>query len=153
MRTELIHPLLVHFPIALLFTGIVLRLLSFFLRHSHAYRSVRTTAWTVLAIGVCMAWLTILAGEFAAGIVYSKLCVREVLENHSMLAYTATILFSAALLLDWGKNLCKASRFAMAVSTVSAFLFLGATIILAFVGFLGGSLVYDQGAAVEKVCK
>ncbi|MBS3904846.1 MAG: hypothetical protein KGZ39_05935 [Simkania sp.] len=154
MRMELIHPMLVHFPLALLFVGVCLKTLSFPLRASRSYRYLRVTSWILLALGVCFAWLAILAGETAAAVVQTTLREPTILQDHSLVAYTTAYLFTIALLLDWvktwGIQRFFSPRFATALTVVDSFIFLAAFIILIITAFLGGSLVYDQGAAVEK---
>jgi len=155
-RPELIHPMIIHFPIALLFTGVGIKVVAFFLRHKPYSRILTITAWIVLALGCLSALAALLAGELAASIVQKNLCMPEMLSFHSTCAYTAAILFTLALLLDWGKAWGKAhglsSKTYKILVTVNFILFLAATLTLSAVGGLGASLVYDQGAAVEKRC-
>ncbi len=157
MRIELIHPMLVHFPLALLLIGAALRFIFFFAGRKRFARYILVSSWILLFLGVCFAWITAIAGEFAEDIVSGKLCNPEVLENHMHLAYTAASLFSIALILDWGKQLAKKlhypSNLIKLLTIVYFLLYLSAVIILIFVGKFGGNLVYDQGAAVENRCK
>lgn len=148
MRIELIHPLLVHFPLALLIVGTILRAIAGF------YQKIfLTAAWLVLAIGVCFAWIAILAGEYAADIVAPNLCDESILDLHSTLAYTAAYLFTGALLLDWIKALWAKGALHKVLTVVSFILFLAGFVDLIMVGGLGGKMVYEQGAAVEKCCR
>ncbi len=145
MRIELIHPLLVHFPIALLTIGTFLRILAVFFRERLLF-----TSWVVLGLGVCFAWLTILAGELAADVVEKHLCNQSNLEFHSTYAYNAAFLFTATVLLDWVNGLWYEKR---SLFNICTFIFLVCAALLGYVGYLGGDLVYEQGAAVEKCCK
>ena len=147
MRLELLHPAFVHFPIALLLVGSALRLLAFFIQK----RSLLITAWTVLGIGVCFAWITVGLGQLANFIVKGNLCNLDVLDDHSGFAYTTAYIFTGTVLLDW----IRAKWFSMnkVLSCICFFLYIAAPLFLAYTGYLGGSLVYDQGAAVEKCCR
>ncbi len=155
MRIELLHPLVVHFPIALLLVGVLLRCIALFLKRSELYPYVMVSSWIILGIGVCCAWLAVLAGEFAADVVGKNLCQPNILQDHKKLAYTAAILFTCALLLDWGKMWGKnyfSPLFNKVIGVTRFVLFLVATVILLSAAYFGGSLVYEQGAAVEKRC-
>jgi uncharacterized membrane protein len=148
MRIELIHPLLVHFPLALLTIGVCLRALAFFYQRHFLFMS-----WIILGIGVCFAWMAILAGEFAADIVGKNLCEDKILDLHSTLAYTAAFLFTSGLLLDWAKAIWARGVIHKYLTIICFLLFLGAASILVYVGYLGATMVYEQGAAVQKCCK
>ncbi len=175
MRPELFHPILVHFPIALLLTGAALRAVTFFMRKKKLHRTLLVASWIVLGIGVVFAWASVLAGEVADGVVGPTLCDRMVLSNHSTFAYCSAYLFSAALFIDWGRawmekrsitamliadleRALKRKRLRNAwlhklVTIVNSLLYLAGAICLVWAGFLGGSLVYEQGAATESICK
>ncbi len=155
MRIELIHPMIVHFPLALLFTGVGFKVVSFFLRDTSFYRYVEVASWMVLSLGVCFAWLAILSGEFAYDIEKKNLCKEDVLNKHAFLAYTTAFLFTAALLLDFGRAWMKKMRLFSnkVVFVINFLLFLSGTIFLIFTGAFGGILVFEQGAAVERCCK
>lgn len=153
MRLELIHPLLVHFPLALLLTGAILRLAHFFLRKGKFARVILFSSWTLLFVGVCFAWIAIAAGEIAEGIVGSGLCKPDILERHCNLGYTAASLFSISLLIDLIKSWGRILFFKRSIlSWVMAVLYISASVILILTGGYGANLVYEQGAAVKKSC-
>jgi uncharacterized membrane protein len=152
MRIELIHPMLVHFPIALLLIGAGLKAAAYLFRRSQFYAILLITARLILTIGVCFAWLAALAGGFAADIVEKTLCRPEFLDEHSTLAITAASLFTAGIVVEWARALKKSYRFRKLLVIASSLLFFVGAIVLVFTASLGGSLVYDQGAAVEKKC-
>ena len=155
MRIELIHPMIVHFPLALLFTGVGFKVVGFFLRNRRVYRYVKAASWMVLSLGVCFAWLAILSGELAHHIEEKHLCEAAVLDQHALFAYTTAFLFTAALLLDLGGAWRKTTHLFSnkAVAAIKFFLFLSGTLLLIFTGVFGGILVFEQGVAVEKCCK
>lgn len=148
MRTELFHPILVHFPLALLLVGSILRLAHFFLRKKLSLY----IAWSFLVIGVCFSWLAIMTGEIAEDIVRSTLCKPIILDYHMNLAYFAASFYTTAVFIDCGRFLIKRLQNSQILLWIMSLLYISATAILIIVGFLGGSLVFDQGAAVKKVC-
>lgn len=152
MRIELIHPLIVHFPIALLLIGSAFRLLHFFLRKNQFEKVSLWISWILLFLGVCSAWLAIIAGEIAGDIVSHSLCKPDILEHHQDFAYTTAILYSSALLVDWGKHWIKNPSFRIFIILVVSLTYCISAIFLILTGGFGADLVFKQGAAVERVC-
>ncbi len=152
MRAELFHPLLVHFPIALLVVASVVRLVHGIFRNNRFAQTILVFSWILLFLGVVSAWLAILAGEVAESIVRATLCQPDVLDHHQQLAYTTAIIFSCALVADIGLFWLKPSMLKSLLAAVLLVLYLSGAVSLVFTGSFGGSLVYDQGAAVEKKC-
>lgn len=110
------------------------------------------SSWILLFLGVCTAWLAVLAGEFAEDIVRDGLCKPEIVEDHKDLAYTTAILFTFALICDFGRNWIKNRGLALSISIIVPVLYLVGAVILVLTGGYGGDLVYEQGAAVQKIC-
>lgn len=148
MRIELLHPMLVHFPIALLLAGTGMRLAAYWMRASRWFTHLRFAAWAMLLLGAVFAVLAIIGGELAADVVEKSLCVPAVLELHETLAFSAALCFVAAMSADFYWS-WKQTRF---FGVFSAIFYGAAVVLLAATGYFGASLVYEQGAAVHK-CK
>ena len=150
-RTELWHPMLVHFPIVLLLGAAVLRSLTPLLSENNASFFKRASR-LCLVIGVITAWITVYTGSLADSIVVRELCDPTVLERHENGGYTIAVLFSIAAVLDLGvirflpeqKQLVKK----FTEWTVIVLLLAGSGYV-AYTAHLGASLVYQQGAAVH----
>ncbi len=154
MKIELIHPLIVHFPIALLSTGTVLRFAAFWADKKHKYTFLRPASLLILAIGVVFAWIAVLAGSLAAEVIAPTLQDISVLNHHAKHGFQTAVFFSLALALDafrifivkqkgpsfWKKMLC----------LLLCILYFFGCKNLVVTGMLGASLVYEQGAAVME---
>lgn len=145
-RTEVFHPLSVHFPIALLIVGFLFKLIAL---------KFKSEIWSgggtvLLVLGTLGAWIAIYTGNLADGIVSRKICDPTVLKDHENFAYTATWFFTGALAMDLFKYV-KKSFFAhqqKIIRTLTILLMFVGTLFLIYVGHLGATLVYQQGAGV-----
>ena len=153
MRAELFHPMVIHFPLVLLLTGVVLRFIHPFVKKTKFGTHVLYAALILLGLGVCSAWVAIAAGEVAEPIVRPKLCRPEHLDSHMHLAYVAAYLFSIGFVLDvvaiWKKRHGSLRKILLCLT---ALCYIAASVILIFTGDYGAGLVYSQGAAVENIC-
>lgn len=138
-----IHPLLVHFPIALLTAFFAVDVVATLANKSH-WRSI---ASSLLYLGTVAAGLTVLAGMSAANSIAHGEAVHEIMERHEHIGLF--VLGLAALLSAW--------RLASGVSLSGAangfFLLLSAILCgLLLVGAdLGGLMVYRYGVSVLPV--
>lgn len=136
----LLHPMLVHFPIALLFASAALDALGFLLRRP----SLTRAGFFTLALGTAGAGVAALTGpDHAQG----DAAVQSLLTSHQSFALI-TVALAVALMLV---------RFA-AVGGLSggpALAYLGATVLLlvslSLTGYFGGELTYHQGIGVTVV--
>lgn len=127
----LIHPLVVHFPIALWLTG------SFFdmLAWRRAAPAFRNFAYWLVGLGILTAavsiifgWVDLVAAE--RGGVGTGVLIRH--QTHSLVAYVATAVYAANFFWRWRTD----NRAATGVIVLSL---LGAALI-AVTGFLGGEV-------------
>ena len=143
-RTEVFHPLSVHFPIALLAAAFIFKLVS--LRYR---REVWDLGGTILlVVGVVGLWIAVYTGNLADGIVSRKLCDPTILKEHENMAWLAGWIFSAGLAID----LVRMIKFPFFKKTfillLVVFTLLGGTAVLSYTGHLGATLVYQQAAGV-----
>lgn len=145
-RVELLHPLVVHFAVALLVVAAVLRLClwqPFLLACSRL----------LTAVGVVFAWASYLTGTWAEEEVNSVLCDPTMTHLHGDYALYTSWIFSVVALFDllfflkarfpslgwsaapWLRHLL------LAASSCGALL-------MGYVGHLGATLTYQQGAGV-----
>lgn len=160
-----LHPIIVHFPIALLIVGVLLDFLALFLRRAHL---VAAATW-------CLGFGTIglLAAELSGQLIedqVNRALAGDLLSMHKTFALLTVITFVTlfVLRLFWfspriltflspaipvAQRMGKSLRLRMAALGGNARLFVGlylllsvgGLVLLAITGYLGGSMVYDHG--------
>jgi uncharacterized membrane protein len=136
-----IHPMVVHFPIALLMASVLFDLAARRWRHG----SFREAGFYTLILGVLGAILAVLTGAIEEEAAEEVGIPESVLEIHETLGYTTLALFGALLVVRL------AARLGWMRERSALYLTLGllGVVILSATGFYGGSLVYDFGAGVS----
>ncbi|TDN87264.1 putative membrane protein [Salegentibacter sp. 24] len=145
-RTEVFHPLSVHFPIALLLVAFLFKLVAL----GYPKEVWKQGGTILLVLGTIGIWIAIYTGNLADGIVSRKICDPTVLKDHQNMAYVTAWLYTASLLLDLLK-FSKLRIFKTKVKFLSYICILTLAIgsgYLMYVGHLGARLVYQQGAGV-----
>ena len=143
-RTEVFHPLSVHFPIVLLLMATVFKLIGLWsskITWDHGGR-------LMLLLGVIGVWISIYTGDLADGIVSRQLCDPTVLKEHENLAYTTAWIFSIALVIELLMRYIDIIKTKI-TSIFLVLLMIAGTGILMYVGHLGAELVYQQAAGVN----
>lgn len=144
LRTEVFHPLSVHFPIVLLLMAAVFKLIglwSFKITWDHGGRFL-------LFLGVIGIWISIYTGNLADGIVSRQLCDPTVLKEHENFAYTTAWIFTIGLLLEIMMYYFDIIKTRITKIILVLLLLIGSGT-LAYVGHLGAELVYQQAAGVN----
>lgn len=149
-RVELLHPLVVHFPIALLLVGTALRLLGMVCR-ARSLSFLVPAGRVLLGLGTLSAWAAVYTGTLADAEVARTLCDPTVVETHENLAYATAGVFTAAVMVDgvlwYSVTAPPIMRRVLAVALAGCVLM--GSVGLAYVGHLGAKLVYEQAAAVH----
>lgn len=151
-RTELWHPLSVHFPIALLIFATLFMLASYFMP-SRWKDKFSTTGFFMLVPGAILIWWAVYSGTLADSIVGRHVCDPTVLEDHERFAYVTAWLFSVAALLEVAirlNSLMKSRRIKRIISIASLILLISGSVSMSYVGHLGAKLVYQQAAGVHQ---
>jgi len=145
-RTETWHPLTVHWPIVLLTIGSLFFMAGYW-KNNYLYPASRILLW----LGVLGTWLSIYTGDLADGVVARKLCDPTVLKQHENFAYSVAYLFTGALIANLGNHILSLKEdFKRYMSIFTIVLMISGLIMLAYVGHLGGRLVYQQAAGVYQ---
>ncbi len=88
-----LHPIIVHFPIALLLIAPILVLIGSFVQNKT--RGFLISAFILMTIGTIATWIAVSTGEGAGELAERMANVEAVLENHEELAETTRTVFTA----------------------------------------------------------
>ena len=147
-RTELWHPLTLHFPVTLLLLATIIKLAVLFLRNEPVVFWNRVGSYMLYA-GLVMAWLSIYTGDLADGIVSRKLCDPTVLKDHENAAYNLAYIFSVATALDLGMYLNLIKIRSRILNIILVLLMVAGSAFLVYTSHLGASVVYEQAGGVN----
>lgn len=146
-RSELLHPMAVHFPIALLLVGTVLFVLSILFGQYSYFKNLRRYSFLILVIGTVGAWIGIITGNMAEDVVSPMLCDPEIRLNHEDYSYYAAYAFTAFVFFYLASN--KISQKYMPFFLVlNVTLTICGSAMLVYTGHLGATLTYQQAAGV-----
>lgn len=143
-RTEIYHPLSVHFPIALLLMALLFKAL-FYNRRNLVWAKSGTI---LLGIGVLGAWIAVYTGSLADGIVSRKICDPTLLKDHENLAYVTAWCFSLALAMDLLAYPRSLITFRRPLKILTLAVLITGSVALVLTGHSGASVVYQQGGGV-----
>ena len=139
----LLHPKLVHFPIALVLVAFVFDILGMIKKNEFYYRF----AWINLVLAFFAAGLAIVSGLLAANNVPHNDLAHETMEQHENLGYVIGAIL--AVLVFWRFRLKGA--FPEKGKWVYLLLFLVGVGTVVISSDLGGKMVYEYGVAVKAV--
>ncbi len=137
MNTDHLHPLSVHFPIALLMVGFLFDLVSLAFRKEHCL--AKAGFWLMLlgTLGAVGAYFT---GEYFSRTLSGPL--GELKETHELWAKITMWTMVAASVVRVFAVITKKDRGVL--KWVVFLLFLAGAVLVSYTGLLGGSLVYDH---------
>ncbi len=145
-----IHPIVVHFPIALFLTGFALDVIGHLLQRE----TLKQAGLILVVLGALGALAAMLTGQFAEESVEERLSSagERVLETHEDLGkLTAYLLLAIAavrliLMTTWLRGWRWAAGIALGIYLIMGVVGVGA---LTATGYYGGELVYRYGAGVQ----
>lgn len=139
-----LHPLVVHFPIALLLVGTLIEIVS--LKYRKQLNLTGTILLTLGFISGCIAFLTGDSGERFAEMHFGEE-VESLIHAHEDMARNAMITFGAALFIKLYTHFTvKNLRLLYSIVIVLALLGSG---LLAYAGHLGGQIVYENAKVLH----
>jgi uncharacterized membrane protein len=142
-----LHPLVVHFPIALLLTAAGLDVVGWALRCNRSLRFVATALYVLGTLAIVAAYVT---GRAAAGTIWLPGMAHLAVKEHWDWAFRAlwffTILTAVRLLLLWRVRADPRPAL-IALLTLAGLL---GTVLVGETGDRGGRLVYQHGVGVAR---
>ena len=148
---ELIHPMLVHFPIVFLITAVVLDIIVLLTKKDLAGRhGLPLISLSALLLGTLSAGIAAIFGDMALDKAVSKGFAMGPLETHETLALITIAVFSLYCLLRlwvlWRKHPLQGRMGWIAASSGIA-----GVVLLIITAYYGGELVYHLGVNVAPV--
>lgn len=135
-----IHPMVVHFPIALLSTAVLFDLLA----RRWRPEEFRIAGLYTLVLGLAGALVAVISGHMAEEVVEHSSVPKQVLELHETLGFATFWIFAG--LLGWRTVIWLGWISERPVISVA--LGLGGVAVLLVASYYGGSLVYEYGTGV-----
>jgi uncharacterized membrane protein len=160
-RVELIHPLTVHFPVALLMTGTAIWMVAITVGigpWKEFSGRIRLAGLLMIALGIASGIIAIQTGELAEEVVNQVICDPDLTHDHDDWAKRSIAVFAAGLAFGLFaeatrtlQRLFKSLDTAVTTGrTLASVILICAAAMLAWTGHLGGKLVYEQGAGVAN---
>lgn len=137
-----LHPVLVHFPVALVVFAGILALVAWIWNKPRLHQIARVN----LIVGTICAFLTVISGFAAEENVFTIDPEHDVLERHETLALITLALL--VLLSAWA--IWKRKDWLAKVPTVFTIVLLIAHLVVVGTAFSGGKLVYEYGVGVDR---
>lgn len=135
-----LHPLFVHFPIALLLSSVALSWAGRF----WPGKGLDQAAWYTLLLGLAGTVVTLLSGLVAAQGVAADSPAMATLNIHRLLGIATFVLFGVLAIWSWrSKGAISGSK-----RTLYTLLQIVGVVLIVAVGFFGGELVYTFGLGV-----
>ena len=145
-----LHPLVVHFPIALLLTAPVLVVLAILFRNEH--RSCAVAALTIMILGCVSAFVAAASGEAAGQVADRSEDINRVMAEHEKLAETVCVVFSILTVTFAGLTFLPvllkkelSSRLRTIATSMFLAVYFAAGLLVVNTGHLGGRLVHEFG--------
>ncbi|GAB3169361.1 DUF2231 domain-containing protein [Telluribacter humicola] len=147
-RTEIWHPLVLHFPLAVLLLATVTKLVAVFINHEPASFWQRAGSY-LLYCGCISAWLAVYTGNMADGVVARRICDPTILKLHQIAAYNTAYLFTGATAVDLVLYYGLFRQYSRLIRVGIVVLMLAGSGYLVYAGHLGAQVVYQQAGGVR----
>ncbi len=140
--THPLHPIVVHFPIALLSTAILFAVIESLFRRDVFDQALN---W-LLGLGVLGGAVAVITGMWEEDAVEAAGVPETAIEQHETLAFATLAVFALLLVMRWFRG----RRWMPGHPALFFILGLAGLTLLGLTGYFGGDLVYRYGAGVER---
>jgi uncharacterized membrane protein len=144
-----LHPLIVHFPIALLMVAPILVMVGLLLK---GQRTFLTSALLLMVLGTAGAWLAVATGNSAGELAERLPGVKALLERHEEMAETTrtvftvlTLVFASLIAIPWALRREPPRLVRLGAHVAFLAVYAGALVYLASAAHQGGRLVHELG--------
>lgn len=147
-RTELWHPLTLHFPIALLLFATVAKVVAAVIR-GEQQQFWQKVGSLLLFVGGATVWLAVYTGDMAEGIVARKICDPILLKRHETASLNMAWIFTSAVALQLLLSINLIRVYLKALRLLTLLLMLIGSGYLVYASHLGAQVVYEQAGGVN----
>lgn len=144
---ETIHPIIVHFPIALLLTSTFISLLAVLFKNKR--EELKIVLYWILILGSISVLAALASGLYEDERVIHDNAIHQIMEVHKLLGFIITSAFVSITL--WFIIRKRKIRY-RELWIITLFLIVTSAV-LVYSAYLGGKMVYEQGAGVKPMEK
>ena len=137
-----LHPLIIHFPVALLVSALLFALLAILIKNKQELFK-ELLFWNII-LGTIGAVLAVITGLVAESNLVHNNAIHTIMETHELLGYIITsafVIISVWLILR--KTKMQIKEFASLTFFIALF-----SVLVGYTAHLGGKMVYQEGAGV-----
>ncbi len=144
---ETIHPMIVHFPIALLLTATLISGLAVLFKKKR--EDLKIVLYWILILGAISVLVALFSGLYEDARVVHDDAIHEIMEVHKLLGFIIAFAFvSITLWFIIRKRIMKYREL-----LIITLLLIGTSGVLVFSAYLGGRMVYEKGTGVKPMEK
>ncbi len=144
---ETIHPMIVHFPIALLLTATFISTLAVIFKNKR--EELKIVLYWILILGAISALAALFSGLYESERVIHDEAIHKIMEVHKFLGF---VIASAFVLITLWFIIRKRKIQFRELLIITLFL-IGTSSVLVYSAYLGGKMVYEEGAGVKPMEK
>jgi len=145
---ETIHPMIVHFPIALLLTATLISFLAVLFKKKR--EEFKTVLYWVMILGSISVLAALFSGlyEDARGVIHDD-AIHKIMEVHKLLGFIITSAFISVTL--W--FVIRKRKIQYRELLIITLFLIATSSVLAYSAYLGGKMVYEEGTGVKPMEK
>ena len=144
---ETIHPMIVHFPIALLLTATFISTLAVIFKNKR--EELKIVLYWILILGAISALAALFSGLYESERVVHDEAIHKIMEVHKFLGF---VIASAFVLITLWFIIRRRKIKYKELLIITLFL-IGTSSVLVYSAYLGGKMVYEEGTGVKPMEK